>query len=185
MAVVAYLVAGDARLQRLTTLRDSDMVSTRITTSVNDEFFDVVARYPLGNGLAGGGTSIPYFLRDVAQPALVLENEYARIALEQGIPGLLLWVGFIGWVLAASWKTRAQWPTARRLQWMVCLSMFATALIGTGMLTSVPQSSLMLLMIGWATVPAAREESVEAIQPGMPQPRPAIRGPDLVRSGAR
>ena len=59
--------------------------------------------YPLGNGLGGGGTSVPYFLQDRIRNVVVMENEYARILLELGIPGLCMWGVFIGWIF-----TRAQ-----------------------------------------------------------------------------
>ena len=76
------------------------MVAARVGGSVNEGFFDAVSQYPLGNGLAGGGTSVPYFLQDRME-ALPHgpENEYARIASEQGVIGLLLWLGFVGWFL--------------------------------------------------------------------------------------
>ena len=74
------------------------MVSERIGESVNDSFFDVISQHPLGRGLAGGGTSIPYFLREDREPAQIIENEYARIALEQGLPGLMIWLLFLVWV---------------------------------------------------------------------------------------
>jgi cell division protein FtsW (lipid II flippase) len=53
VVVVGYVVAGDARFQRFTTLQDRSMVSERIGESVNDSFFDAVSQHPLGRGLAG------------------------------------------------------------------------------------------------------------------------------------
>ena len=63
LGVVAYVVAGNARLQRFTTLGDTEYVSARIGGSVNQGVLELIGQYPLGNGLAGGGTSVPYFLR--------------------------------------------------------------------------------------------------------------------------
>jgi hypothetical protein len=150
--IVGYVVAGDARFQRFTTLQDRAMVSERIGESVNDSFFDVVSQHPLGRGLADGGTSIPYFLREGREPGTIIENEYARIALEQGLPGLMIWVLFMAWVLTRRpGRVRDEWLLSRRLTWVACASIFASGLLGMGMLAAVPQSVLMLLLIGWTT----------------------------------
>jgi hypothetical protein len=152
LAAVVWVVGGDARLQRFTTLKDTDMVAERVAGSFNESFIDVVGAYPLGNGLASGGTSIPYFLRDerARRNNPILENEYARIALELGWPGLLLWLGFIVWLLTRSLRRApAESRLARRLAWVVCAALFASGLIGVGMFTAVPQSMLMLLLAGW------------------------------------
>jgi len=50
--------------------------------------------------LGGGGTSIPYFLQDRVKDPVAIENEYGRILLEAGIPGLLIWLIFIFWTVA-------------------------------------------------------------------------------------
>ena len=156
---VAYVVAGDARLQRFSTLADTELVSERITNSVNRDFFQLMADHPMGNGLAGGGTSIPYFLRDRARPAIGLENEYARIMLEQGIPGLFIWAVFIFWVLLRRpGVRRSPWHVSRTLAWWTACAAFGSAFIGTGMLTSVPQSAIFLLTTGWISVPAAADD---------------------------
>src|SRR4051812_24555508 len=99
LAIVGYVVAGNARLQRFTTLSDRAGVSERIGGSVNDDFLTVISAHPLGRGLAGGGTSVPYFLGIPKDRGALIENEYARIALEQGLPGLALWLMFIFWIL--------------------------------------------------------------------------------------
>ena len=152
IAIVGYVVAGSARFQRFTSLADSAMVSTRIGESVNESFFDVISQHPLGRGLSAGGTSIPYFLREDNQPGAILENEYARIALEQGLPGLLIWVTFIIWVLMRR-PRRGQdsWLLGRRLAWVACASIFISGVLGMGMMASVPQTALMLIILGWMT----------------------------------
>ena len=169
IAIVGYVVAGDARFQRFTTLRDSSTVSERITGSVNDSFFDVVSQHPLGRGLASGGTSIPYFLREDREPETMIENEYARIALEQGLPGLVIWLLFILWVLTRRpGRVKDSWLLSRRLVWVACASIFASGLLGMGMLAAVPQTILMLLFIGWATT--ARRPVVVMAEAGQAQP---------------
>jgi len=167
IAVVAYVVSGSVRLQRFTTLADRTSVSERIGGSVNEDFLGIVSSHPLGRGLAGGGTSVPYFLRGRNAAGAILENEYARIALEQGLPGLALWVSFIAWVLlkGAGRVDQDDWWLARRLVWVVCLSNFVSGMLGMGMLAAVPQTAIMLLVLGWMTT--TRSSNVRPT--GLPQ----------------
>jgi hypothetical protein len=152
VVVVGYVVAGDARFQRFTTLQDRSMVSERIGESVNDSFFDVISQHPLGRGLAGGGTSIPYFLREDREGGTIIENEYARISLEQGLPGLVIWILFILWVLTRRpGRVKDEWLLSRRLIWVASASIFSSGMLGMGMLAAVPQTVLMLMLIGWTT----------------------------------
>ena len=149
LAMVAYVVSGEERLQRFTTLQDTDFISERWTGSVNEGFFEALKTYPLGNGLAGGGTSVPYFLRGNQSP-LIMENEYARIGIEEGLPGLTLWVAFIGWAFLR-WPARGKdpWALGRLLGWVTCGVLFFSGLTGVGLLSSVPQTVLMLITMGW------------------------------------
>ena len=41
---------------------------------------------------AAAGRACPYFLQNRIRNVVVMENEYARILLELGMPGLLMWV---------------------------------------------------------------------------------------------
>jgi hypothetical protein len=157
LAAIGWFVSGEARLQRVTDLQDTNFVAERISWSVNMGFFELAAKYPFGNGLGGGGSSMPYFLQDRVKDPVVMENEYARIMLEQGIFGLLLWLAFIIWLL-----TRRQgdhfdsWGQGRRLAWCACVAVWGTGLIGIGLFTAVPQTCLLLIMAGWL---AAKEQS--------------------------
>lgn len=194
LAVIGYVVAGDARLQRFTTLTDQALVSDRIGGSVNEGFFEVAASYPLGNGLSSGGTSVPAFLRPSSRTGMVLENEYARIAVEQGFVGLLLWVFFIAWVLTRRFgRLHDSWLLGRRLAWTACLSLFATGMLGVGMMASVPQTSIMFLLIGWFTTPPRVEETDEMVEEAdeeepvelLVADEPAIVGGPVVRSASQ
>jgi len=159
VGLVGYVVSGEERLQRFTTLQDTTFIAERWTGSVNDGFFAAIRAYPLGNGLAGGGTSVPYFLRGKQSP-LAMENEYARIGIEQGLPGLTLWIGFLAWVFLR-WPRRAgEWGLGRLLGWVGCGVFFFTGLTGVGLLSSVPQTVLMLLMMGWFVTAQPRPEPV-------------------------
>ncbi|HST52675.1 MAG TPA: O-antigen ligase family protein [Pyrinomonadaceae bacterium] len=168
MLGVGYVVSSEERLQRFTTLRDVDFVGERVSWSVNDNFLDLAVEYPLGNGLGGGGTSIPYFLQGrVRPPEFYMENEYARIVLEQGMFGLCLWVGFIAWAFTrrATRRTDA-WFLGRRLMWVVCAAFFASGMIGTGLMTSIPGSALILLGVGWIAVRQPRATGEEEAAEG-------------------
>ncbi|HEX6976139.1 MAG TPA: hypothetical protein VF147_17150 [Vicinamibacterales bacterium] len=150
--VVAWAVSGQARLQRFTTLQDSDLVVERVTGSVNLGFFELAARYPMGNGLGGGGTSIPYFLQSRIRNSVYMENEYARIALEQGIPGVLAWTLFLFWVFTRNPPSDPSWFLPRRLMRIAAAASFASGLLGTGLLTAIPATAVLLLSLGWTAV---------------------------------
>jgi O-antigen ligase len=160
IAGIAYVVSSDERLQRFTTLSDTDRVIERVEGSVNMSFLELLAIYPMGNGMGAGGTSIPYFLQDLVHNPIGLENEYSRILLEQGFPGLCLWAGFIIWLVVRRPADPGDpWLLGRRLMWYVGLAGFATGLIGIGLMTSVPQTVLFFLSIGCAATPAAGAET--------------------------
>lgn len=159
--VVGWVVSNDVRLQRFVTLQDTQFLSERWSGSVNSEFFDIMGAYPFGRGLAGGGTSIPYFLQDRFEANFVMENEFARIVLEQGIPGLFMWALFIVWVMTKGRVAKADpWHLSRRLVLAAAAAYFLFAFTGIGLLTSVPQSMVLLLGVGWISVkkPAAVRE---------------------------
>lgn len=164
MLVVAWLVSGQERLQRFTTLEDPDMVAERITGSVNLSFFDLAARYPLGNGLGGGGTSIPYFLQDRVRNSVFMENEYARIALEQGIPGVLAWTLFLFWLFTRNPPSDTSWFLGRKLMRVAGATSFASGLIGTGLLTAIPGTAVLLITLGWVAVPERAPEEAAAYE---------------------
>ena len=151
---IGWVVSSESRLQRFTSLGDVEVVSERVYWSVNENFLGMVAEYPMGNGLGGGGTSMPYFLQGrVVPPTIYMENEYARIILEQGVFGLCLWLAFIAWVFGRGVIRRADaWYLGRRLLWVACAAFFLTGMIGRGLLTSIPGTALMLLGIGWIAV---------------------------------
>ena len=163
VAALGFVVASDERLQRFRTLEDTEGLQGRVYGSVNSTFFDYAARLPMGNGMGGGGTSIPYFLQGRLRDPVGMENEYAHIMLELGIPGLLIWIAFIFWILAG--YGAHQDPSLRILRrvGLICvIAYFGTGLIGTGMLTSIPQSALLLLLCGWGV---ARGDAVPSPAP--------------------
>jgi hypothetical protein len=172
------IAASNQRLQRFTTLQDTDYVESRIAGSVNRTFWETLYEYPMGNGLGGGGTSIPYFWEGRVRRVVSLESEYSRIMLEQTPLGLLMWLFFIGWLMSRSSPfTRTAWREGRRLGWFVCLIGFGNGLIGIGMFTSVPQTLLMFLVAGWWCVrppypPGYKNRRLQAtetrLRPGLP-----------------
>jgi hypothetical protein len=154
LAGAASIVRNEDRFQRFMTLFDSDQVVDRIKGSVNISLFDLFCTYPMGNGLGAGGTSLPYFLTYLVINPIGLESEYSRILLELGIPGLLLWAGFIVWFL---WHfptgKHDPWIFCRQLLWFAALFQFGNGLVGIGMMTAIPQSAMLLLGIGFAATP--------------------------------
>jgi len=112
-----------------------------------------LVEYPMGNGLGGGGTSIPYFLASQVNRPVEVESEYGRILLEQGIIGLLLWIAFIVWfVFNRVSFVKDDWLTGRRMAWYLCLLIFLIGAIGIGTLSSVPNSFIFLVFLGWTSV---------------------------------
>jgi hypothetical protein len=82
-----------------------------------------------------------------------VENEYGRIQLEQGIIGLLLWLSFGVWFATnRAAFVKDEWFTGRRMAWYLSVFSLATAAIGVGMLSSIPNSFLFTLALGWAAV---------------------------------
>ena len=126
LLVVAYGVSGEERLQRFRSLQDPGFIVQRIGDSVNRSFIDLVRAYPLGNGLGGGGTSVPYFLQDRIRNVVMMENEYARILLELGIPGLCMWALFVGWIFTRRHiEKKDMFYVGRRLAYVACACVFA------------------------------------------------------------
>lgn len=160
---------SNTRFQRFKTLDDTDYITERVSGSVNRGFFEVLVEYPMGNGLGGGGTSIPYFLEGQVRNPVGMENEYARILAEQGIIGLLLWLSFLAWFFFR-WKVafmKGPWQTSRKLLWCMTAIGFGTAWIGTGLLTSIPGTVMLLLGAGWTVVPP--EAAAQPVVSGPPR----------------
>lgn len=176
--VVGFVVLRHPRFQRFLTLEDTDYITERVSWSVNASLLDVLTQYPLGNGLgSAGGTSIPFFLMDLARPQHGLENEFGRIAMEQGLIGLLLWVLFLGWIFTRlPPRRRGGSLVAERMMWATVLVMWGTAFIGTGTLSSIPGTSLLLLWMGIVVgtrrpAPAAPRRPVVASRAPVPAPQ--------------
>jgi hypothetical protein len=148
--VLAVTVSRFEQFKRIETLRDEEMVASRFESSVNLSVLDAIGNYPLGRGLGSAfGTSIPYFLADEARPQLGAENEYARIALEEGVIGLVLWLGFIGFTLIRDpRRLKMLGGLPDRMVYALCLASWGQGLIGAGMLASVPGTLLLLTQIG-------------------------------------
>jgi len=160
--VVGYWVYQNPRLQRFTNLK-TNYVRERIQGSVNENFIDALWDYPLGNGLGGGGTSVPYFLQDRLKNQVMIENEYGRILLELGIPGLCIWVAFIIAAIGGAHSERpSPWRVGWRLSRVTVALYFGTAFIGTGLLTDIPGTGLLLLLTGWICVPRLRALAITA-----------------------
>ncbi|HKI37785.1 MAG TPA: hypothetical protein VKA46_38385 [Gemmataceae bacterium] len=167
-AIVAYFVAGDERMQRFTTLEDTDMVNDRVAQSANVGFLELPLEYPLGAGLGSAwGTSIPAFLAHLAPPAIGAENEYARIGIEQGLVGLTFWLGFLCWFFCRRRRALLPgWELGGKLMFIYALLIWGTAWIAVGSLTAIPGTSIILFQMGVL----GRERAV-----GVPVPPRSVR----------
>ena len=154
--VLFNMVQGEERMQRFATLQDTEMVNERISQGVHLGLFELLLEFPIGNGLGGGGTSIPFFLQDLLFNQVGVENEYCRILLEQGIPGLAIFLLFVLWFLTRVLDPFEDCYPTRRLLWYSATITLGTSLIGIGLMTSIPGSSLTFLAIGFASAGAER-----------------------------
>jgi hypothetical protein len=161
MGGLGALTVSNDRLQRFETLSNTDYVGQRIAGSVNRNFFEILLEYPMGNGLGGGGTSLPYFLESQVRNPIGMENEYARILCEQGIIGFLIWIAFIVWFLSQRRRafSTGAWGTARRLAWCLSVATLGTGWIGLGLLTAIPSTAMLLLCMGWSAASLRAFES--------------------------
>lgn len=151
LAGAVWVATTDERLQRVTTLGDTEFVSDRIRASANDSFLDLMVDYPAGAGMGSSfGTSIPYFLADKAPKALGLENEYSRILVDQGLVGLGLWIAFLVWLLhrPPPLMLGVPWGVGVVLMFALVLVNWATAFVGAGTLSAIPGSVLLLVQMG-------------------------------------
>jgi hypothetical protein len=157
IGAATWFVMQNPRLQRFKTIHDTTYVETRIESSANTSFFDAAENHPLGIGLGAAGTSIPAFLqyRIDRSKQIVIENEYARIMLEQGLPGLIIWLAFITWVLTrAAPRPNDNWLLSRRLAYVTTTLFLGTGIIGLGLFNWIPGTLMLFLMMGW--ISAAR-----------------------------
>lgn len=155
IVLTGYIALTNERFQRFKSLSETENVTERIHGSVNRGFFEILAEHPMGNGLGGGGTSIPYFLEGQVKNPIATENEYIRILCEQGVIGLVLWICFVIWYLtrARTAFAKGPWMTSRRAVWGLSSFVLCTVWIGNGFLTAIPLTAIALLGIGWSAAP--------------------------------
>jgi hypothetical protein len=174
LLLVGYVVSTHERMQRFTTLGISEYVSTRIESSVNVSLLDAITQFPFGNGLGGGGTSMPYFLSDRVDRPVVVESELGRIHLETGLIGTFAWICFVFWIFSRpSARHGDPWFLGIRLAWFGCATFMCLGLIGIGLLTSIPATIMFLMLLGWIATHHTSEADrrVMAFRPGFLDPR--------------
>jgi hypothetical protein len=159
--VAGVVVSREERFQRFETLSDEEYVETRVAGSVNMGLLDIFGEYPLGRGLGSAvGTSIPYFLMAEAKPQVGMESEYARIMIEQGVLGLVLWMSFAIWTLSrAPFRSQRLGGVADVGIWAFCAFSWGQGFIGTGFLASIPLTMVLLLYMGFLGSAMASESS--------------------------
>jgi hypothetical protein len=178
--IVILLICGwfgmnNERTSRFKSLGDNGTITGRIGGSVNRSFWEIIRDNPMGNGLGGGGTSMPYFLQGQIRHPIEIESEYARFSLEQGMPALFIWLAFICWVLTSSSAApESSWKIARDIAWVYILMTWIIAWIGLGTLTSIPASATLLMTMGWISTRSEGQSSAN---------RSLSRSADLVYAG--
>ena len=130
-----WVASTNERFQRANSLQDTEAVAGRLGGSVNGVFLDLLLHYPLGAGMGSAvGTNVPYFLADVAQEQIGLENEYSRILVDQGWVGLGGWLAFLGWLYVRPPPARPAipWRLGVMLMYSLTLATWMTAPSGRG-----------------------------------------------------
>jgi hypothetical protein len=175
---LAYVVGQSERLQRFTTLSDTEYVAARVGYSANSGVIEMLLDHPLGGGLGSAwGTSMPYFLKGYYGEQIGAENEFARIALEQSLIGLLLWLYFIATTLRRrASSVSPQWKLGTRLARVYVALAWGTGFIGTGLLAAVPGAAIVLFFMGLLnrdepTTRIATKTSARPVAPGRSPPR--------------
>jgi hypothetical protein len=150
-----YAMSGNERFQRGMTLHvgdgDKSFTYNRIYGSVNEQLFETIFELPLGAGMGTSvGTSIPYFLSEYQPEPVGAENEYSRIAVDQGWVGLGCWLFFLVWChFPRPTSTNSSQSFLLRMLHSTTGLYWATAFIGTGTLTSIPSAAIMLISVGF------------------------------------
>jgi hypothetical protein len=149
MCALGYAVSQSDRLRRFESLGDTEMVEGRVSGSVTMDFWEIVGSYPMGKGLGSAfGTSVPFFLAEYARPPIGIESEFGRLLLEEGVPGLLLWVSFVAWLLGSSAHELRFGSAEKAGMWAVIASSWASGLLGAGVLSSIPGTFLLMIYMG-------------------------------------
>jgi hypothetical protein len=176
LLLVGYVVSTQARMQRFTTLSDGEFVQRRFQASVNTTLLDAMIEYPFGNGLGGGGTSMPFFLIDRVNMPVAVESEWGRIVLETGLLGLVAWAGFLAWVFSRPQAHRGD-PAflGLRLAWVAAFAFFGFGFIGIGLFTSIPSTAILLMLVGWVATHHTGEADMR-----LPLRQPATLDPRLI-----
>lgn len=165
-AVAGFIVAQDERFQRFTELQDIDKVTERVAGSVNLTTLEVILDYPLGNGMGSGGTSLPFFVQQYLTQAVIMENEYARVILEQGLPGFFIFAGFAVWVATRRINRADPDYSCKALLWAYVVTLFVTAPIGIGLMSMVPVTAMLFLGAGYLVAPSLGQTASQSIDRG-------------------
>jgi hypothetical protein len=148
---VWFVVSGSERLQRFSTLQDTEMVMDRFSGSTNVGVVELLLTYPMGAGLGSAfGTSIPSFLQHLSTlEGIGAENEYARIGIEQSLVGAVLWLAFLAWMVTRRRvRLPGGWEVAEHLMLVYVILCWVGAAIGCGTLTSIPGTCMLLFQMG-------------------------------------
>lgn len=147
--IILSVAATNPRLQRFFDLQDPELLVGRVYASNNEGVYEIATKYPLGGGMGAGAPSVPFFLADRAPVVPLAENEFVRIIMDLGWPGLGFWLGFLVWILTLPTLVSTD---PRRWLNTLCYGFTAaawcTAVIGVGLLVAIPSNVLLLLQMG-------------------------------------
>jgi len=162
--VVGFVITQSERFQRYSELADVDQVIFRLGYSLNLGFFETIEKYPMGYGMGSGGTSIPFFLQHLLTDRIWIENEWARIILEQGVVGLILLTAFFAWLATKRFAKDLPNLLLKGLLRFFSIALFATSFVGVGLFSSLPGTAMFLLGIGYCL---SKNESLFKLNPSM------------------
>ena len=99
MLAVGAFSLNNERMTRFKNLSETSSITQRINGSVNRTFFEILTEYPLGNGLGGGGTSLPGLPCQPGTPPhrdgkRIRQNTAGTGSAGTAALGHVLWVGF-------------------------------------------------------------------------------------------
>jgi hypothetical protein len=158
-AIAYFLSVGDARIHRYEMIQVADFMEGGRVGNISyiieivDFTTDCALKNPLGAGLASG-VSIPNFLLEYLPPRfdqpVIKESEFARIAITQGVVGVLAWFGFLIWLFGANRAPGTkQTKSTYSFMYFLTLMIVASGIWCVGVLAAVPMAAMVYLMMGF------------------------------------
>ena len=158
IAFDGFAALRNERFQRFKSLSDTDSVSDRVAGSVNRGFFEILLEYPMGNGLAGAAPAFLIFCKTRSRIPSEWKTNTRASSASRALSAFSCGSGF--WAGSFSEPASPSRPAAGRLPETdlgLTAIAFGTAWIGTGLLTSIPGTVLIVIGLGWTSLPQLQE----------------------------